>query len=138
VTTGAAFQLVYSHLKRGSAKGGSVDAGDAVGQSGNTGRCVDGARHSFVKIAAKRRSLGVRVEEFTEPVTVEATLNGLILVVPEKVPPGEIRFDKIKLDRQTKTPDQWDRARDGAGELVVTVRRGSRTLARAQMTARME
>lgn len=138
VKTGSDIEITYSHLKRGSAKTGSVRAGDAIGASGNSGRCPNGARRSFVKIAAKRRAANARIEDFTEPLTVEATLNGLPLGAPTRVPGGEVVVKGLKLERVPALIEKEDQFRSGDNELYVALKRGSRTLARATATVRIE
>ncbi len=130
VVTSGALELTYSHLKRGSARGGPVRAGDTVGLTGNSGRCVNGARGHYVKIAARRRSSPVALEEFSEAYTLEAQLNGLPLVASEKLPPGETSFKRYELEKAPVLIERADQFRTGENELLVVLKRGSRTLAR--------
>lgn len=137
VTSGG-FELTYSHLKRGGAKVGRVRAGETIGMSGNTGRCVDGARRAFVKLAARRRGAHARVEEFTEPIVVESTLNGQRLARPLELPAGEVRFENLVLERVLVNPERGDIFRIGENELEVLVRRGAKSLARVRSVCRLE
>lgn len=130
VKSGTYFEVVYSHLKRGTARVGLLKTGEVVGQSGNSGRCVDGAKSAYVKIAARNKGSQLRLDELVEPVFLEATINGYSIGRPKKLEPGELVHKGVALERVLVESGKEDIYRAGENTLVVSVKRGSRTLAR--------
>jgi len=122
-------ELVYSHLKRSNPRTGRVKAGDIVGTSGNTGRCLSGEKGSFVKVAAKRAGSPARIDDFTTPITVETKVNGTSVGRPFQVPAGEVECLGLRLDPVVVSVERPDPFRSGENQVDVTVKRGSRVLA---------
>jgi hypothetical protein len=144
VTTGTYFTVSYSHLKRGTARVGVVKAGDVIGQSGNSGRCLDGAKGAYVKLAVRQKGGLVRLEDLVEPIFIEWTANGVSLARAKKLPPGELVHKNFALERaviesgRLKESGTEEVFRAGENELVVSLRRGSRQLARQKLSWYLE
>jgi len=138
VKTGAGFELTYSHLKRGSGRMGLLKTGDVVGQSGNSGRCIDGAKSAFVKLAARNGGSQIKLEELLEPVTVDATWNGVPVVAPKRLEAGAVDFKAFPLTRVLIEAGKDDIFRAGENEIHVCVRRGPRVLAQVKETVILE
>jgi hypothetical protein len=122
-------ELCYSHLKRGSAKSGQrVRQGEPVGATGSTGRCVSGERAGFLRIAAKRDGMRVRLDEFLEPIVLTALLNDMPFSKPLELPAGEFEIKNVSFEPVNVNPEA-EGFRRGPNELEVIARRGTRTLA---------
>jgi hypothetical protein len=132
VVKNGAFEISYSHLKRGSAFGGStVKLGDVVGLTGNTGRCLDGAKRGFVRIAVKSKSIRMRLDEFCDPITIDGLFNEKPLFPPVCVAEGELLCKNVKLEEVYVDPDNPDLFKRGdENVLEVVARRGDRVIAR--------
>lgn len=128
-------ELRYGHLARGSVRAGRVKAGEALGRSGNTGRCVDGEGRRFVTIEAGQ---GKRLRDLYEPIRVEASLDGKPVGRAVEVPAGETQVKGLEVARATaqRTPGKK------VSRLEVTVRRGSggagRVLASCEVELKLE
>ncbi|HVY62279.1 MAG TPA: M23 family metallopeptidase [Planctomycetota bacterium] len=123
-------ELCYSHLKRGSAKSGQrVSRGDAIGATGNTGRCAGGERQGFLRISGKRDGVRARLEEFTEPIVLFAFFNEQPFSKPLEFPQGEVEAKSLSFEPVWVNPEAPDAFRRGPNELEVVARRGTRTLA---------
>lgn len=131
MTTGG-LTIAYSHLKRGSARMGLVKVGDTVGTTGNTGRCVDGARSAYMTLSGRFRGADVRLEEYTEPLVIAWTWNGETLSSPTRLPAGEVELKSFALERVVLDAERYPAMRTGENQLALSLRRGSRTLARAE------
>lgn len=138
VRTGSHFEISYSHLKRGAIRAGLAKAGEAIGQSGNSGRCLNGAKSAYVKIAVRQKGSQVKVEDLIEPIFVESTINGVPIGNPKKLPPGELVHKGLVLDTILLELGRDDLFKSGETELVVTLRRGSRRLAQRSQTVYIE
>lgn len=133
------FEVIYSHLKRGSTKNGlQVRAGEVIGVAGNTGRCLDGAKRHFLKISARSGPTRVRLETYSDPVTVDATLNGFSLWKPVEVPAGELFSRNVALHDVVIDGERPDTFRRGENELEVVVKRGGRPIAKRKSVITIE
>lgn len=125
------FEVTYSHLKRGTAKNGiQVRPGEPIAVAGNTGRCVDGAKGTYLKITARSKAVKVRPEEYADKITVEATLNGYSLGPPVALPEGELAVRELKLEPIIIDADNPDRYKRGQNELEVVAKRDARVIGR--------
>jgi hypothetical protein len=99
------FRVTYGHLARGSAKTGLVRAGEAVGATGNTGRCIDGCGKSFVAIEVKGARFARSLEELFAPIEVELLVDGKSRGA-KTLPAGETRLSAFPAGRVAIPRDQ--------------------------------
>jgi len=127
-------RISYLHLKRGSARAGPVRAGEVVGVSGNTGRCVDGSGRAFVEIEARSEGKLCDLSEFSLPIVVELRINGTPVGKPRPLPPGEVEFRGFRLERLIIDPERRpDLFRPGTENVLeVVLMRGPQRIARAE------
>jgi len=107
--------VIYGHLARGTSKAGFLHAGATIGQSGNTGRCVDGCGRSFVAIAIEGTKTARTLDDVFAPLEVEVLLDGK----PQartKLPAGETRLPSFRAGRVRVPRDA------GKGALALEVR----------------
>ena len=97
--------VTYGHLARGSTRAGLVSAGDPIGTSGNTGRCVDGCGRSFVAIEVEGARSARTLDDLFAPIEVELSLDGRAQrAVP--LPAGETSFSAFQAGRVSIPRDQ--------------------------------
>ncbi len=88
----------FAHLQRGSTPStGRVRVGEAIGRTGNTGRCIDGCGRSVVSIQFKApRGFG-RLDDYTQPLKIRASLGGKLLRPDVAIPAGVTEVSRLKL-----------------------------------------
>ena len=128
-----AVEVRYGHLERGSARTGPVEAGEAIGRTGNTGRCADGCGRRFVAIELSGGRLARTFEELAVPIELEALLDGKS-IGRARFPQGVLEARDLRIAR-TRAP------RDSKGaksfKLEVRVTRGTRPIASKIMDLRI-
>jgi hypothetical protein len=88
----------YGHLERGSGRSGTVRAGDPIGKTGNTGRCVDGCGRSFVAIEVRGAKNARTLDDLCAPLELELLVGGRRTgSVP--VPAGETKIEGLNAGR---------------------------------------
>jgi hypothetical protein len=91
-------ELRFGHLERGSTPSLTrVRAGEAIGRTGNTGRCVDGCGRSVVSVQLKAAG-GRRMEQFNQPLKLRASFGDKLLTgLPMTIPAGATQLSRVKL-----------------------------------------
>jgi hypothetical protein len=91
-------ELRFAHLQRGSTPSANrVRAGDAIGRTGNTGRCTDGCGRSVVSVKFKAGG-GKRLDDYSQPLKIRATLGDKQLTKPAlAVPAGVTQVSRLML-----------------------------------------
>lgn len=99
------FTVSYGHLGRGTGKTGLVRAGESIGQTGNTGRCVDGCHTTFVNIEVAGVRHARSLDELFTPIEVELLVDGKSRGAVA-LPAGETRLTHWKAGRVSIPRDQ--------------------------------
>jgi murein DD-endopeptidase MepM/ murein hydrolase activator NlpD len=124
------FSVHYGHLKRNTGKSGKIRVGDILGQTGNTGRCLNGCDGTFAHFEVRKGSLAQDLNAVSRPVQVHVEVNGKSLGNAVDLPPGEVDISGLKVGRYSVKKSHFSKAEN---ELTIHLKRGSKVLAKQTM-----
>jgi hypothetical protein len=126
-------EVRYGHLARGSGKQGSVKAGEVIGQSGNTGRCVDGCGRQFVLVEFSGMRHARTLDELCQPIELELWVDGKQQGRPVRFPAGETSARGIAVGRASAPRDRNSGDERRAMRVEVRATRRGTTIAEARV-----
>lgn len=124
-------EVRYGHLSRGSGRTGQVRPGEAIGTTGNTGRCVDGCGRSFVVVEFSSLRSVSTLDDLCAPIELELLVDGRPQATV-RFPAGETRARGLNVGRVRAPRDR------GSSSVAVEVRATRRRSTIAQATLELK